>query len=383
MTDEIELRHQRFPTLDGVRAIAALSIVAFHVSHDGFGTFGGAEKLVQHLNAGVALFFLLSGFLLYRPFVLAAAERRQIDHPTYVKRRFFRIIPLYWFVLFTFAVWPGLPGFFAGSWLPSITLLQIYNPAWAHQGLAVAWSLCTEITFYLVLPLYALVMGRAGLRLARERHFELEIGALVVLTILSTALHAALRSGEDPNTAGVAAILPSTAYLFCGGMLLAVCSVNSDRWLSRWLTRIADHRALCWGAGVLLLFLLSYGRGGTAIGPTNPLYEPVAFLLLLPLTLAPRQNARLDRALCWRGLAWMGLISYGIYLWHDPLIGHVASAMGTIGELGDGLGVLVGTVLVTTAVASASYLIVERPAQLFSHRKHLLRRKAKPMPMDI
>ncbi len=63
-------RHPRFPLIDGMRAIAVLSVLAVHSA--GFGQALGpslGSRLLAHLNIGVAIFFLISGFLLYRPFI--------------------------------------------------------------------------------------------------------------------------------------------------------------------------------------------------------------------------------------------------------------------------------------------------------------------------
>ncbi len=104
--------HQRFPLFDPLRAFAAISILFVHVAifTDGFGdTWHG--RIVSHLDIGVPFFFLLSAFLLYRPFV--AARREDRDRPAfsgYAKRRFLRIAPAYWAVLLISGVVPGMAG---------------------------------------------------------------------------------------------------------------------------------------------------------------------------------------------------------------------------------------------------------------------------------
>jgi peptidoglycan/LPS O-acetylase OafA/YrhL len=362
----ITRQHAQFPALDGLRAIAAISVVAFHIELDGYGGFGPASHFVRHLDSGVALFFLLSGFLLYRPFVAARVEGRHIALPTYFTRRIVRIVPAYWLALFVLAIWPGIPGFYNGPWLAAAAFLQIYSHHFENYGLTVAWSLCTEVTFYLALPLYAAVVGAVARRARTQRRFSIEVGGLVVLTVGSLAVHIAVGSTASGD---LGYTLPSTAYLFCGGMLLAACSVYREPLLSRKLAAIADHRSLCWLVAFGLLLLISF-KGGI-LGPTDPLYEPVAFLLLLPVTLAPRRSARLDRILATRAIVTMGILSYGIYLWHNPLIPPLARALGGVGSFGDGLGLLVVTVAAATLAATISYRLVERPALAFAHRRTL------------
>jgi peptidoglycan/LPS O-acetylase OafA/YrhL len=360
----IARQHARFPALDGMRAIAALSIVAFHVWQHGDGTFGPAKNLVGHLNSGVVLFFLLSGFLLYRPFVAARREQRDVSLSTYFNRRIMRIVPAYWLALFVLAIWPGLPGFYGGPWAANGAFLQIYSQHWGQSGLAVAWSLCTEVTFYAALPVYAVLIGALIRRASPSFRLSVEVAGLAVLAVVSLGVHIAI--GSKPSAGGLGYTLPATAYLFCGGMLLAACSVYPEPLLSKTLAGIASHRGLCWLAALVLLLLLTVG--GESLGPTNPIYAPLAFILLLPVTLAPRRSARLDRFLSSGVVATVGLVSYGIYLWHDPLVTPISEALGSVGRFGDGLGLFLATSAAACIVAIASYRLVERPALAFAHR---------------
>jgi peptidoglycan/LPS O-acetylase OafA/YrhL len=72
-----------------------------------------------------------------------------------------------------------------------------------------------------------------------------------------------------------------------------------------------------------------------------------------------------------RAVVTLGILSYGIYLWHDPLIPPIARALGGIGRFGDGLGVFPITVAVASLAAAMSYWLVERPALAFAHRRRL------------
>ena len=110
--------HARFPLFDSLRGLAAISILFVDVGifTDAFGdTWHG--RLVAHLDIGVPFFFLLSAFLLYRPFV--AARVRNVGRPAfggYARRRFLRIAPAYWAVLTIAAIVPGMAGAFTGNW---------------------------------------------------------------------------------------------------------------------------------------------------------------------------------------------------------------------------------------------------------------------------
>jgi len=144
--------------LDGVRAIAALLVLVFHAV--GFWARGSGEDAwirpwVGRLDVGVAVFFLLSGYLLYGLFL---GGRIRIS--AYALRRAVRIVPAYWVALTVAAivlplheVWRNVPLFYGFA--------QVYDNSTAGQGLGQAWTLCVEVLFYAFLPLWALVLVKS------------------------------------------------------------------------------------------------------------------------------------------------------------------------------------------------------------------------------
>jgi peptidoglycan/LPS O-acetylase OafA/YrhL len=95
----------RFPLVDSLRAIAALLVFAGHTVTETTSLAVHPERFVWATNVayeGVALFFLISGFLLYRPFVAARAGGRAVPLPDYARRRVLRIVPAYWAALSIF-----------------------------------------------------------------------------------------------------------------------------------------------------------------------------------------------------------------------------------------------------------------------------------------
>ena len=106
----------------------------------------------------MAVFFVLSGFLLYRPFFnaeLTDAPRPRIRD--FARRRVLRIVPAYWLTLTALAIFPGLVGVFSDHWWRYYGFLQVYSspPLLRITGIPVAWSLCIEVSLYLALPFYA------------------------------------------------------------------------------------------------------------------------------------------------------------------------------------------------------------------------------------
>ena len=244
----------RFPNFNGLRAIAALAVVLTHLADT-----GGANApnvlgvFFARMDGGVAIFFVISGVLLYRPFarahLLDQARPRLVP---YLWRRGLRIYPAYWFAM-TVVVYvlgvtqiPSLKNF-----LLDYSLLHIYSP---HQPdvfapLVQSWTLATEVAFYLLLPLWSVVMTRFVRGEPRVR-VRTELVGVAVLIGISTAWKAfVLGVGlSDPRIGQLKLWLPWWLDLFAAGMGIAVLSVaiqHRARPTPRWL---AQRRApmLCW-----------------------------------------------------------------------------------------------------------------------------------------
>ncbi len=126
-------------------------------------------KYFAHMDAGVSIFFLISGFLLYMPFVASAFDDREPMGPRrFFRHRFLRIFPAYWvaFICITLFIGIDMPIPGRRSIFDYFLLLQLYDPADAGRralgGISQSWTLAVEISFYLFIPLYAYVMRRIG-----------------------------------------------------------------------------------------------------------------------------------------------------------------------------------------------------------------------------
>src|SRR5437764_15116070 len=146
-------RATRLPLFDSLRAIAALAVLGTHAA-----VFAGLETsrssvlrpYAARLDVGVAVFFVVSGFLLYRPFVLARTRGgpRPATGP-YAWRRFLRIVPAYWVALTLTTLWVGTHGVFSGSGIVHYYgLAQAYSTSTLGGGITPAWSLTIELAFY-------------------------------------------------------------------------------------------------------------------------------------------------------------------------------------------------------------------------------------------
>ncbi|SQD97069.1 Acyltransferase 3 [Parafrankia sp. Ea1.12] len=384
-----------FAGFDGLRAIAALLVLVVHVSfNSGLTTGNSIGVYTARGEIGVAVFFLISGFLLYRPFAVAHLSGRGApDAAGFYIRRLLRIIPLYWLALaVALNVVPndkmGVHGF-AGL-LQTAFFMQGYRQHWAIQGLTQAWTLNVEFAFYISVPFYAWLLVRRR-RPARSQ-LRVELVALAVIFVISRVLHYALIGSHIWWADGWTVWLPVWWDLFAMGMLIAV--------LSAWY--VQNGRTPAWarwrwsGGACWLIAAFFYWVASTQVDlPLQPLFVPdrtqdmgrhlfyglFGFFLILPAVFGPPDQGLVRRLLTCRPMAYLGLISYGIYLWHTVVIEVVAEHTGTAaGELAFAPFFLLVLVL-TCAVSTITYFLVERPCMTLG-REWARRVRARSRPVS-
>lgn len=366
----------RFPHVDGLRAIAALSVLAYHTAYSSGATEAWYGRAVGRLEIGVALFFAISGFLLYRPFFAAHhAAAPRIRTRDYLRRRVLRIVPAYWLALTALAIYPGLAGVFGGEWWVYYGFGQIYQQDTFVHGIPQAWTLCVEAAFYLALPLYAIALRGVCRGRSRRAVVTIELSVLALLALASLVFRT-LAIADGPSVAF--AWLPGMFGWFAPGMALAVVSVVLHERGRPWapLAALARHPGLTWlAAGLafaaLALTVSAPQRTGTIYseGESFRLYALsalVAILVLLPAVVGDERGGWPRRLLSLRALAWLGLISYGIYLWHHTLMTWLVDRGAVDWVPGSGFLVLTALTLALTLVcAGGSYYAVERPILRF------------------
>ncbi len=187
----------RFVLVDSMRGLAALGVLVYHVSFT-FGTPRSAVwQLVSERSSGVPMtavvvFFLISGFVLYRPYVAARFDGAPMPSlRRYAVRRIARIVPAYWVALLIVAIWFGMHYVFtAHGLLTYFGFLQLYGrPSTLNGGITPAWTLCVEVTFYAALPLIALLARRLG---RGRRALRSELLLCLVLMLISLAWQCAV-----------------------------------------------------------------------------------------------------------------------------------------------------------------------------------------------
>lgn len=368
----------RFPCFEGIRALAALSVVAFHAVFltSFFHTPGG--MFLSNLNSAVWVFFVASGFLLYRPFAATHLNsRRAVDLRSYALRRAARLYPAYWLVLlfFTFVI-PRIQYFGTSDIIRTITLTQSYAPVTTNHpgvfgpfvgGLAPAWSLVVEVTFYAFLPFYAMAIAR----LARRREARrVELGGAAALFAIGLVAIIAIASGY---TSPWITLLPQHLPAFALGIALAV--VSTETWGAGTLDRIRrwGDPAWVWWGGALVVFLgiplvgglrsLEAESGITLVG-AELARTTIGFCIVVPAVIGTQTRGLIRRFLQTRVIVYLGLVSYGIYLWHWFLLRIMQEdVIGWRLSVGNWVLLVVVTLPVIVFAASVSWFLVERPIQ--------------------
>ncbi|WP_254903977.1 acyltransferase family protein [Streptomonospora nanhaiensis] len=217
--------------LDGVRALAALMVLVFHVAIETGAALapGVLGALLATGELGVPLFFALSGLLLYRPWARAAFG----DTPgprvrPYLWRRALRVLPAYWLVaVAALLLWSRDHLDSAAVWAQVMTLTYVFDTdPWyvgtGPYGLGQTWSLSVEVTFYALLPLIALLLTRAAVR-GRPGPAVRGRRLLVGLALLTAVAVLALLPQYYPEPRPyMYAWLPRCLGMFAVGMALAV-----------------------------------------------------------------------------------------------------------------------------------------------------------------
>lgn len=339
--------HLQFDALDGLRGLAVLLVLISHLSLVrmlAFGEFdfGGIGKY------GVYLFFVLSAFLLTLP--LLRMEPARFAAPgtwlRYASRRVLRIYPLYTVVLLANLQWNATPYFirFTGTDVREHLTLQ--------AGKAVYWAIPAEFTYYAVLPFVAVAMAFALRRLSRQ------VAPVATLAILLAVYLAWPDTTYQKNGFRMGGYLPVFLMGSFGAFL--------HHWLAgvTWRESRTARRAFEGLAALLLLAPVVMMPDLWALITGNPTsvhhfhHHVLWFGLIWALLIVAMLNGTgvLRRIFAFKPLRFVGIISFGIYLWHVPVLKYVAYNVRSAP-----LAQAAMVTAITIALSTLTYLLIERP----------------------
>lgn len=352
------------PSLEGLRAVAALGVLLTHVAFQtGMdpATFPG--DILARFDFFVPVFFALSAFLLWRRHRRDFAEGYGVGR--YYLNRLGRIFPAY--LVLVVAVLLLLPEAAGVSWqvaLANLFMVQLYYPDALAPGLTHLWSLVVEVAFYLALPLLGWAVG------TRARWVRL--GAISALALAGFGwpwLGFVVSSGTAESGMPNLQIFPFS-YLawFAVGLLAA----EFEGRVPAILARVLRWRWLWWGLALLSAWVAGQEWFGP-LGLTHP--TPAEFNLrviagtvfaacvVVPYALAPGSK--------WLESWWMqslGRWSYSIFLWHLAVLTVAFPILGMSlfsGSLADFVIMSVFVTVVSVVVSAASYVLVEEPSRQY------------------
>jgi peptidoglycan/LPS O-acetylase OafA/YrhL len=313
---------ERVASLTGIRAVAALLVMATHAAYTtGKYTHEYIGLMYSRMEIGVPIFFVLSGFLLFAPWVQAIAT----DGPPpslrrYTWHRIRRIMPAYVvtvliaYAVYHFRVAGPNPGHTWMGLLRNLTLTQPYTDnylfSYLHQGLTQMWSLAVEVAFYVVLPLLAYLLLVVVCR-RQWRPMRLMIG-LVCLAAL-TPIWIVIVHTTDFLPDGAKLWLPTYLVWFIGGMMLAALQTMGVRAYAMACLPVAVACYLIVSTPIAGEPTTSPAGLGEALAKAG-FYAVIAALAVAPLALSDR--GWYARFLASRPMVFLGEISYEIFLIH-------------------------------------------------------------------
>lgn len=360
--------------LDGLRAIAVTMVFLYHAVPAAPALAPHLSRVVIHLNIGVQIFFVLSGFLIYGPFARAHLAATRPPTPSgYAVRRAFRIYPAYWVALAVMGVLGWITFTTHTDIATHATLTYLYFPDRGHHGgLTVSWSLVAEVTFYVLVPIWAAVMRRAAHTDAVRAECR---GALALVAVGYACIWIAAYVRKGPVL--VTFFMPTLAPLG-SGMVLAVLAAARDRdaRVSRGIARLEPLLSWSWllALGCFLILCLP-PRTSFVATPGQQFWHqcwqtPIAVLLVAPAALITPERSRFLRVLALRPVTFVGTVSYGFYLWHNSAVIGPLSRLGILATANATQAAVVLVVMYALAVAigGASYSLIERPCLRLAQR---------------
>jgi peptidoglycan/LPS O-acetylase OafA/YrhL len=312
----------RVRSLTGIRAVAATLVMLTHAAYTtGKYTHGYVGLVYSRMEIGVPIFFVLSGFLLFGPWVRASAAGTGAPSVRrYAWHRVRRIMPAYVitvlaaYLVYHFRTAGPNPGHTWMGLFRNLTFTQIYTDnylfSYLHQGLTQMWSLAVEVAFYVALPVLAYLLLVVLCR--RQWRPVLLLGGLAVVALVTPAWLVLVHTTHWlPDGAGL--WLPTYLAWFVGGMALAALREM----------RVRAYALICVPLALVCYFIASTPIAGAPTTSPSELrealvkaafYGVIATLAVAPLALG--DHGWYARLLASRPMVFLGEISYEIFLIH-------------------------------------------------------------------
>ncbi len=370
---------------DGIRGVGMLLVFFTHLFlladprsdlDRNMQVYGWAAPILGHIDVGLAAFFVLSGYLIARPFARAyVAGTRRPPLGDYVRNRVLRVVPAFYVFTVLVLLIFGLDGRLGtvsnpdpSAWwqvLGQFLFVQGQTAGSAAVPIGPAWSIGAEVGFYVLIPLSAALAYRVGARIdSQERRVALGIAAIGVVTFVSIALRA-----HDKFAFSWLTSPPAIMYVFMPGVAIAMIEpliAPRLRGRARPATWIAWTSFAAAALAAVLYARTDYDPLQTpihhALGQRALIAAVCTGALIFGLVVLQLGTDRAPRLFGNRLMLWMGARSYSFYLAHIAVLLLVAEALGDGPSIATRVVVMTAVALpATTAIAALSYRYVERP----------------------
>ena len=378
---------QRNLALDSLRGFSTILIVVYHTSFVSGYTVAHADSVgayIDRLNIGVAIFFVLSGFLIFRPFAHSLIHGSPLPKTrNYYLKRAARILPGYWLALFVLAGLDALTIVNTSGFIRNVFIVHSFTEHNVFTGIRQAWTLAVEMSFYVVVPAFAYVFVRQARRRIASVSVVTLLKALSALFLGAYAFRLFIHQTDFWFLDTAHIWLPSHMDTLALGMGLAVLveAPASAKTLSKLKNFIANHTG-AFVVSSVFVWLIS-ANINMAIGLNRTefhidllghfLYGIASVLLVAPFCVD--SQALLVKAMSFRLFTWLGTISYGIYLWHMAFLGGDFAEKYMPYTENDGQVLLRFLVVLpaSIAIASLSYYVLERPIMRAINKRFTLK----------
>jgi peptidoglycan/LPS O-acetylase OafA/YrhL len=378
---------QRNLALDSLRGFSTILIVVYHTSFVSGYTVAHADSVgayIDRLNIGVAIFFVLSGFLIFRPFAHSLIHGSPLPKTrNYYLKRAARILPGYWLALFVLAGLDALTIVNTSGFIRNVFIVHSFTEHNVFTGIRQAWTLAVEMSFYVVVPAFAYVFVRQARRRIASVSVVTLLKALSALFLGAYAFRLFIHQTDFWFLDTAHIWLPSHMDTLALGMGLAVLveAPASAKKLLKVKNFIANHTGSFVVCSVFVWLISANINMAIGLNRTefhidllgHFLYGVASVLLVAPFCVD--SQALLVKAMSFRLFTWLGTISYGIYLWHMAFLGGDFAEKYMPYTENDGQVLLRFLVVLpaSIAIASLSYYVLERPIMRAINKRFTLK----------
>ena len=378
---------KRNSALDSLRGLSTILIVVYHISFVSGYTVAHANSsgaYIDRLNIGVAIFFVLSGFLILRPFAHSLIHGSPLPKTrNYYLKRAARILPGYWLALFVLAGLDALTIVNTSGFIRNVFIVHSFTEHNVFTGIRQAWTLAVEMSFYVVVPAFAYVFVRQTKRRNGPVVVSTLLKALSFLFLGAYAFRLFIHQIDFWFLDTAHIWLPSHMDTLALGMGLAVLveAPASAKTLLKVKNFIANHTGSFVVCSVFVWLISANINMAIGLNRTefhidllgHFLYGIASVLLVAPFCVD--SQALLVKAVSFRLFTWLGTISYGIYLWHMAFLGGNFAEKYMPYTENDGQVLLRFLVVLpaSIAIASLSYYVIERPIMRAVSKRSVLK----------